>query len=96
MRLTALEPEWITPDMFIFKSPSGHGDWLTCKIVQLSFKEQYDLIYPRFKGKIVVQTKEDMAWTFTGNNFNELSVFPSIDASASGNWHGFITQGEIR
>lgn len=96
MRLVDLQPEWITPDMFIFKSPTGHGDWLTCKRIPLSFKEQYDLIYPRFKGKIVVQTKEEMAWNFTGNDFTTLTVTPSIDASASGNWHGFITQGEIR
>lgn len=96
MRLTDLEPQWLTPDMFMFKSPSGHGDWLTCKRVPMGLKEQYDMIYPAHKGKIVVQTVEGMAWKFEGNDFATMTVTPSIDASASGNWHGFITNGEIR
>lgn len=95
MKLTDLEPQWLTPDMFMFKSPSGKGDWLTCKRVPMSFKEQYDTIYPLHKGKIVVQTVPEMAWKFEGNDFNTLTVSPSIDASRSGNWHGFIRNGEI-
>lgn len=34
-------------------------------------------------------------WTLSGqNDFNTLTLTPSIDASASGHWHGFITNGE--
>ena len=29
-------------------------------------------------------------------NFATMTITPSIDASASGNWHGFIVNGEIR
>jgi len=98
MKLLDLEPEWLTPDMFVFKSPSGKGYLITCKRVPMSFKEQYDVIYApgsKFIGKPVVQTKPDFAWKFEGNDFNNLTIYPSIDASASGNWHGFITNGEI-
>lgn len=61
-------------------------------------RDQYKLIYeknPQYIGHPVVMTKEDMAWTFEGNDFSTLTVTPSIDASASGNWHGFITNGRI-
>lgn len=35
-------------------------------------------------------------WTADGADFNTLTLSPSVDASASGHWHGFITNGEIR
>lgn len=45
-------------------------------------------------------------WQITGNaptfdsenhgGFENVSLFPSVDASASGHWHGFITNGEVR
>lgn len=40
------------------------------------------------------------AWKVAGGiegaSFETLSVTPSIDGSAAGFWHGFITNGEIR
>jgi len=99
MKLTDLDPVWLSPDVFIFKSPSGKGDLLTCKRVLMSRSEQQKLIYeehPEYKGIPVVMTNPDFAWGFEGNDFNTLTVTPSIDASASGNWHGFVTNGEIR
>lgn len=33
-------------------------------------------------------------WTMTGEDFESLSLSPSVDASASGHWHGFVTNGE--
>ncbi|MDH4164469.1 MAG: DUF6527 family protein [Nitrospirota bacterium] len=99
MKLTDLKPAWLSPDVFIFRSPAGYGDWLTCKRVPMTRNDQYELIYekhPEYKGQIVVLTVPKFAWTFQGNDFNTLTVTPSIDASASGNWHGFITNGEIR
>lgn len=104
MRLLDLEPEWLTPDVFIFKSPSGRGDWLTCKRVQMSTRDQQRLVYgdhmdpatkTKWVGKSVVLTVPEMAWQFEGNDFATMTVAPSIDASASGNWHGFIRNGEI-
>jgi hypothetical protein len=36
-------------------------------------------------------------WTIEGDeDFNTLTLTPSIDASKSGHWHGFITNGEVR
>lgn len=99
MRLVDLEPEWLTPDLFIFKNPMGGDNWLTCKRISILRREQYDLIYYKSKkyvGKVVVLSNPDVAWSFEGNDFNTLTVTPSIDASSSGNWHGFITNGEIK
>jgi hypothetical protein len=35
-------------------------------------------------------------WNRTGDTFDTLSISPSVDASAAGHWHGFITKGEVR
>lgn len=32
-------------------------------------------------------------WTRKGDTFETLSISPSVDASASGHWHGFVTDG---
>jgi hypothetical protein len=34
-------------------------------------------------------------WTLTGTSFEDLSLTPSVDASATGHWHGFVTQGSV-
>lgn len=34
-------------------------------------------------------------WTMIGETFETLTLSPSVDASASGHWHGFIRAGEI-
>jgi len=39
--------------------------------------------------------KNRFIWTEDGETFDNLTVTPSIDASASGHWHGFITAGAI-
>jgi hypothetical protein len=42
---------------------------------------------------------ESFAWTVAGGienaSFEMMTVMPSIDGSAGGLWHGFITNGEI-
>lgn len=35
-------------------------------------------------------------WTESGEDISNVTITPSIDASASGHWHGWITNGEIR
>lgn len=105
MRLLDLDPRWLSPDMFIFRNPTGGGDWLTCKRKPMLMKQQRELIYGDWRdpstktewcGTPVVMTNPETAWAFSGEDFATLSVSPSIDASASGNWHGFITDGEIQ
>lgn len=40
--------------------------------------------------------KRECGWTVTGAlDFATLTVQPSLDGSAGGLWHGFITNGEI-
>jgi hypothetical protein len=34
-------------------------------------------------------------WTRKGESFESMTISPSVDASKSGNWHGFITDGVI-
>ena len=43
-----------------------------------------------------IACKRGFAWTRTGDDFASMSVTPSLDASASGHWHGYITGGEIK
>jgi hypothetical protein len=33
-------------------------------------------------------------WDMTGDSFENITLTPSVDASASGHWHGFIKNGE--
>lgn len=35
-------------------------------------------------------------WQRTGDTFDTLTLSPSIDTSHAGDWHGFITNGEVR
>lgn len=98
MKLVDLQPRWITPDLFIFKSPTGCGDWVSCKRVLIP--RQYAFFYehcPDLIGQTIVGTKDEVLWTFeAGSDFNTITVSPSIDASASGNCHLSIVNGEIK
>jgi hypothetical protein len=35
-------------------------------------------------------------WTAEGDDFHNLTLTPSVDASKIGHWHGFITNGNIQ
>lgn len=101
MRLLDLEPRWLSENVFAFLCPHCHKVRLTCKNVVMLNKDQRELVVaanleptgPRYG---VVLMKEDCAWKWDTTNFETMSVTPSIDASASGHWHGFITKGEIK
>ena len=43
-----------------------------------------------------VVPKMGCLWHMSGNDFSDMSITPSIDASISGHWHGFITGGEVK
>ena len=113
MKLTELDPHWLSPDVFIFKAPttfraSGKPDWLTCKRVVMGHKEQRILACgnnraecgpvseTRWTNECVVLCDDNCAWDFPANaDFSTITVMPSLDASKSGNWHGFIRNGEV-
>lgn len=47
----------------------------------------------------IVPCNQSQGWGHTcepGREFETMTTTPSIDGSASGHWHGFITNGEIR
>ena len=107
MKLTDLSPRWIERDgekvLFIFKSPTDPTGkrWLSCKRVTMDVLDQHELILaacPDMNERDVAgvaPSREGFAWTINGDDFATMTVTPSIDASPSGDWHGFITNGEI-
>jgi hypothetical protein len=104
MRLTDLNPRWLTPNVFVFECPCGcYGTpralWLSCKNIVLPSHDQFELFATTIGedwNMTTVPMKAEFAWTFSGSDFSMLTVTPSIDASASGHWHGFITNGVVR
>jgi hypothetical protein len=84
---------------FTFLSPigkQGNTHWRqSCFAVATSSDEQFDLL-----GEAPVQhCNPACAWVIVGGienaNFETMTVTPSLDGSAGGLWHGFITNGEI-
>jgi len=99
MKLIELEPRWIHPNVFTFLCPHCRKWRLSCRNIKMSHNEEWDL-FEKFYGAehnvMIVGCKPKCAWAFeSGADFSTLSVRPSIDASASGHWHGFITNGEV-
>lgn len=103
MKLVDLEPRWLSPDLFIFRcphckaagNPDGKGVWLSCKRVPLKTSEQCDLFDAAVGDAVVVPCRQESSWAVSGQDFATMSVTPSLDASASGHWHGHITKGKI-
>lgn len=107
MKLTDLEPRWILGNhVFAFLCPHCRDFFLCCKSIPMSQRDQWALFereFGEYWNECVVPMREDTCWSITGTISSDqqaafptdLTVTPSIDASASGCWHGFITNGEI-
>ncbi len=106
MRLVDLEPRWLTPNLFIFKCPhcvrvggEKRVAWLSCKDVAMPTDEQWNLFEEQAKaeggGYWVTPSRGEFAWNFSTRDFATITVTPSIDASPSGCWHGFIQNGVV-
>jgi len=106
VKLIDLEPRWIHPNLFVFLCPHCRKVFLTCKNIAMRESEQFDLYEKEFGADwnlIVVPCDAEFAWSISGSVPTEpnaafitnLTVKPSVDASSSGHWHGFITDGEI-
>lgn len=110
MRLTDLEPRWLMKDGvrlgFAFRSPtcrpaSQRIYWQTCMENPPSVSDQIDLwVANGFEDHHLLQPCNPAAhWRCTPPlpeaDFGNISVTPSLDGSAGGLWHGFITNGEI-
>jgi hypothetical protein len=103
--LLELDPAWLILDGrrvgFMFRSPKDpawHQIVLAEPIDQR--REQW-----RLAAEAVPDSKSQTAgpgvvWTFEGGidagDFSTLTVFPSVDGSAGGLWHGWIQNGEAR
>jgi hypothetical protein len=109
MKLLDLDPKWLLKAGarvgFTFLSPigrQGNTHWRqSCFVVTLPSGEQHDLFEQVHGEDFAVQAcRPDFAWTIAGGieaaTFESITVTPSIDGSAGGLWHGFITAGEIR
>jgi len=84
--------------MFAFLCPHCRTTMLTCKSRAMTSREQRELLDAAFgedKSHEVVGCKNECGWTWTSTDFCTMSVTPSLDASASGHWHGHITNGAI-
>lgn len=97
VKLTELEPRWIQMGKdFGFHCLIGISFLCPCcrkQRLAVMFKEHID---PENNAwRIPWQWPEGKTWARQGNSFETLSLSPSIDASASGHWHGFITNGEL-
>jgi hypothetical protein len=99
MKLTDLKPRWIglsnwesEDDFYIgvsFQSPMKTGQRLAVlfdpPIDPAGLAEKYGW------GKMFPDAKH---WQRTGDTFENLTLSPSLDFSARGEWHGLITNGE--
>lgn len=94
----------------IFKCPCCQKEWLSVFFVpmpHISGEDCHDCQYALFATVLpdvscheIVPCRRDVAWQAQPPadeaTFENLSVTPSLDASASGHWHGWITGGEIK
>lgn len=96
MRLTDLEPHWYVLE------EGGQRVGLTflcphCKVqrIGVAFHHRgHEAIDDDYVMAHSPQTNH--IWTMDGDSFENLSLSPSVDASATGHWHGFVTNGEIK
>jgi hypothetical protein len=91
MKLTELDPGWIV------EKPGRQGMGVSfmcpcCRDIHLAvwFANPIDGGPPAHSD---IDPKP--RWVRTGETFETLTVTPSIDASQSGHWHGYIRSGEL-
>jgi hypothetical protein len=93
-RLMDLQPRWVTPNYFIFKCPHCGKAWLSCKNIPMMIREQREVLEAiDLSLHEVAPCNPETIWNFSTSDFATISVTPSINAEASGCWHGYITNG---
>lgn len=97
MKLTELDPRWLTPEVFVFRCPAcSDGGLLSIKTVPMGIREQMALFHEKLGEPTAGRThpcKVDMAWTCSGTDFATITINPSLNVE--GHWHKTITNGEI-
>lgn len=109
MKLVDLDPRWLVDDGrrvgFIFKCPTDPYWWQSCMFEAYTRQGQWKLFAQALHDSddedphlLVQGCSQDMLWKPTPYpalaTFETLSVYPSVDGSAGGLWHGWITNGE--
>lgn len=104
-RLIELYPVWLTRGGkrvgFTFVCPTNAKMRQSCFPNPPETSEQIDLFDSVHGEHQMVQPCNPMQhWQIAGGietaSFETMTVTPSLDGSAGGLWHGFITNGEIR
>lgn len=109
MKLTDLDPEWLIKDGqrvgFTFLSPSGPQNGVhwrqSCFVIPSPPTREQWVLFEAVHGEDfeVQGCTAGVTWSIEGGIhnawFETLTVKPSIDGSAGGQWHGFITNGEV-
>lgn len=84
--------------MLAFLCPHCNKDYLCVKNVVMSERDQHELyekVFGEWWNLEVVPCNPNFCWSISGD-FSNMTITPSVDASKSGHWHGFITNGEVR
>lgn len=105
MRLVDLEPRWHAHDgnphaLFVFLCPHcAHTERrvrLSCTLIPIKAGHQHEIFEAAYGKCPVVVGCKFLGWKMKrGPSFETITITPSLDASASGHWHGFIKNGEI-
>lgn len=111
MRLEELEPKWWAEEGrqgqgFVFRCPHCLKVWICVALanpldggapwtLSPSPRSMWEVIYPTVLPKGEVLVPPGILWERAGQDFAGLSVRPSVDASRSGHWHGFILEGGV-
>lgn len=109
MRLLDLDPQWIVENGrrvgFTFVSPKGTSggkrvERQSCFADPPAIRTQLEMFEQLHGENAIVQPCNPRAkWNIAGGidaaDFASISVTPSLDGSAGGLWHGYITNGQI-
>lgn len=89
-RLVDLDPSWVLQDNRL-----GMGVVFLCPCCVGTERERY--LFAMFRNPLDggPGANEHPSWERAGDSFETLTLTPSIDASASGHWHGFVTAGTL-
>ena len=105
MRLLDLDPQWLLQDGkrvgFTFVCPTKPEYRMSCFPAPVPLtSHQIDIIDAHLGEHVMVQPCNPAgSWAVAGGidkaDFLTMTVRPSLDGSAGGLWHGFITNGQI-
>jgi Family of unknown function (DUF6527) len=107
MKLTDLEPRWFDVpgvggaiDGVTFLCPNCRHTRLAAQFANPMGTEPKPLMTDEEKLRHVHDLRTfdvppGYLWTRSGETFEVLTLTPSINAEASGHWHGFVTNGGI-